>query len=192
MTTRVGRAELSSSGVTVLERADRGAFWWAVTRVLLGFIFLWAFVDKTFALGFGHGRLEDGTIDKAAAWIEGGSPTEGFLTFGTKGPFAEAFGSIAGAAWADWLFMIGLLGIGLALIFGVGVRIAAITGALMLMLMYFAAVPWVTPSHNPLVDDHLVYAVVLGGLAAVDAGDHLGLGRWWRKRDVVDRHPILR
>ena len=57
-----------------------------------------------------------------AAWIHGGSPTEGFLTFGADGPFKGFYHSIAGAAWADWLFMLGLLGIGLALTFGVGMR----------------------------------------------------------------------
>ena len=51
-----------------------------------------------FALGFGTGRLEDGTIDffgKGAAWLNGGSPTEGVLTYATKGPLAGFFQGLA-------------------------------------------------------------------------------------------------
>lgn len=81
---------------------------WALARISLGFVFLWAFLDKTF--GLGHG-----TTDKAA-WINGGSPTNGFLSKGTSGPLADFYQSFAGATWADWLFMLGLAGIGTALI----------------------------------------------------------------------------
>jgi len=40
-------------------------------------------------------------------------PTLGFLKFATKGPLADVYQSFAGAAWADWLFMVGLAGIGM-------------------------------------------------------------------------------
>lgn len=124
-----------------------------------------------------------------AAWLSGGSPTEGFLTFGTSGPLAGFFQSFAGAAWADWLFMVGLLGIGLALMTGMGMRIAAASGGLMLVLMWAAAL-W--PANNPVMDDHLVYALVLVGLAVVDAGRTWGLGGWWQTREIVQRHPVLK
>src|SRR5918996_5316017 len=86
----------------------------AVFRVVLGFEFLWAFADKTF--GFGY------ATPAARAWIHGGSPTKGFLSRVAVGPFESPFHAIAGAAWADWLFMAGLLGIGIALILGIGLR----------------------------------------------------------------------
>lgn len=164
---------------------------WAATRISLGVVFLWAFLDKAFALGFATGRGEDGTIDyfaEGAAWFNGGSPTEGFLTFGTKGPFAGFFQSFAGHPVADALFMIGLLGIGVALILGIGMRIAAISGAVMLVLMWLAAL-W--PENNPFMDDHLVYALVLIGLMLVHAGDTWGLGARWRKTALVERFPFL-
>lgn len=164
---------------------------WAVTRISLGWVFLWAFLDKTFALGFATGRAEDGSIDFMgdAAWISGGSPTNGFLSFGTKGPFAEFFQSFAGAAWADWLFMLGLLGIGVALILGIGMRIGAVAGAVMLVLMWMASAIW--PDNNPFMDDHLIYAMVLIGLAMADAGKTWGLGRWWQQTELVEKYPIL-
>lgn len=154
---------------------------WALTRIGLGWIFLWAFLDKTFGLGF--------ATESADAWVRGGSPTAGFLTFGTNGPFAGAFQSIAGAAWADWLFMVGLLGIGAALVAGVAVRLAAAAGALLLVLMY-AAAPVL--DNNPFLDDHLIYALVLVGLAMSAAGHTWGLGRRWEALEVVRRHPVLK
>lgn len=164
---------------------------WGATRIGIGLVFLWAFLDKLLALGFSTDRLEDGSIDffGEAAWIAGGSPTYGFLFIGTTGPFAEFFQSFAGSAWADWLFMIGLLGIGLALTFGVGMRLGAWLGALLLMLMWLATLP---PEHHPFLDDHTIYAIVLIGLAEVNAGDTFGLGRWWSKTSIVEQNPILR
>lgn len=163
----------------------------AALRIGFGLTFLWAFFDKLLALGFATGRTEDGTVDRFgdAAWINGASPTEGFLTFGADGPFKEFYNSIAGASWADWLFMIGLLGIGVALTFGVGMRLAAATGGLLYVLMWTVVLP---PENNPVLDDHLLAAVTLVALALVNAGDTWGLGRWWSTTDIVERYPALR
>ena len=165
---------------------------WAVVRIALGWTFLWAFLDKTFALGFATGRAEDGTIDffGDAAWISGGSPTEGFLMFATKGPFAGFFESFTGAAWADWLFMVGLLSLGVALILGLGIRMAAVTGGTLLLSMWAASAIW--PTDNPFMDDHLVYTAVLAGLALANAGDTWGLGKRWSETELVERYPILK
>lgn len=124
-----------------------------------------------------------------AAWIHGGSPTEGFLTFGTSGPFAGMYQSFAGAAWADALFMLGLAAIGVALISGVAMRIAATAGALMLVFMWSAALP---PANNPFMDDHIFYALILVGLALVAAGHTLGLGARWERLPIVARHGFLK
>jgi thiosulfate dehydrogenase (quinone) large subunit len=100
------------------------------------------------------------------------------------GPFQSFFHSIAGDAWTDWPFMLGLLGIGLALL-GVGVRLAAVAGVIMIVLMWFAEFPLAqhtsagapTLSANPLVDYHVLYAVVLVVLAETNVGRIWGLGR---------------
>jgi thiosulfate dehydrogenase [quinone] large subunit len=164
---------------------------WAFARISVGFVFLWAFFDKLLALGYATGAdRETGAIDRFgdAAWINGGSPTMGFLS-GVTGPFKGLFEPMAGAAWADWLFMTGLLAIGVALMLGIGMRIAAASGALLLVFMWMASLPL---DNNPFMDDHLVYAMVLIGLAAVHAGDTLGAGRMWSRTEIVRRHPVLR
>ena len=149
-------------------------------RISLGWVFLWAFLDKLVGLGF--------ATERDASWVNGGSPTEGFLTFGTSGPFAETFRSLAGHTVVDVVFMVGLAGIGLALMLGIGVRIAAVSGALMLVLMWAAAL-W--PANNPFLDDHLVYAGLLVMLALLDSGRTLGLGGAWARLPLVRRHRWL-
>ena len=96
---------------------------------------------------------------------------------------------MSGQAWADWGFMLGLLGIGVALLLGVTMRIAAVSGAVMLVLMWAASLPL---ENNPVMDDHLVYALVLMGLVAAHAGRTLGFGHIWEKLALVKRFPILK
>jgi thiosulfate dehydrogenase [quinone] large subunit len=154
---------------------------WAVARIAVGWIFLWAFADKVFGLGF--------STPAAKSWLNGGSPTTGFLKGTADHALGGFFSGLAGQAWADWLFMIGLAGIGTALVLGAGVRIAALTGGLLLVLMWASELPLTT---NPFLDEHLVYAIVLAGLALVGAGDTWGIGRWWSGTALVRRYPILK
>lgn len=166
----------------------------AVLRILFGLTFLWAFVDKTLALGYSTGaNAQTGAVDRfgPAAWIHGGSPTEGFLKFGVSSSnwFHGMATSIAGAAWADWLFMLGLLGIGIALTTGAGIRLAAITGGALYLMMWALSFPLAT---NPVIDDHLVGLVALTVFALTLAGDTWGIGKLWAKTQVVRRFAILR
>jgi thiosulfate dehydrogenase (quinone) large subunit len=127
---------------------------WLKLRFVMSFIFLWAFVDKTFGLGF--------ATKPEGAWIQGGSPTAGFLGHAVKGPFAELFRSMAGNPIVDWLFMLGLLFIGLTLLLNKFVIWGSIAGSIMVILMWLAVLP---PENNPIVDEHIVYALVFVLLA---------------------------
>jgi thiosulfate dehydrogenase (quinone) large subunit len=152
---------------------------WAATRLSLGWTFLWAFLDKMF--GLGH------ETPSADAWISGGNPTEGFLSH-SAGPFSGFYQSIAGAGVVNGLFMVGLLAIGVALLLGIAMRPACIAGATLMMLMWTASLP---PENNLFMDDHIIYALVLIGLAAVGAGKTLGLGERWARTAVVQRYAWL-
>jgi thiosulfate dehydrogenase [quinone] large subunit len=151
-----------------------------VTRISLGFVFLWAFVDKTFGLGF--------ATPAERAWTNGGSPTTGFLK-GAEGTFAGFFNNLAGSVFVDWLFMLGLLGIGLGLTLGIAMRITAACTTVLLGMMWLAALPL---ENNPVIDDHLIYAMVAIALAASNAGHTLGLGAAWTRIPLVEQHRALR
>jgi thiosulfate dehydrogenase [quinone] large subunit len=152
----------------------------ALTRISLGWVFLWAFLDKLF--GLGH------ETPSSRSWLNGGSPTKGFLKNSAAGPFKGFYHDIAGAAWADWLFMIGLAGIGTALILGVGMRIAAAAGVILLVMMWSVVLP---PANNPFMDDHLIYALVLVLLAVLNAGRSFGLGGAWERTALVRNRGYL-
>ncbi len=123
---------------------------WLVLRLMMGLIFLWAFVDKLLGLGF--------ATKPENSWLNGGSPTSGFLLNATHGPLEALFKGLAGIVAVDWLFMLGLLFVGLTITFNRYIKWGALAGSAMLLLMYLAVLP---PANNPLLDDHLVYILVL-------------------------------
>ncbi|WP_326732262.1 hypothetical protein [Streptomyces phaeochromogenes] len=185
---RTGTASGDAETATVT--ATR-SYVFAGLRLLTGFVFLWAFLDKTFGFGYATGS--------GKAWIDGGSPTKGFLGGVAVGPMESTFHDWAGAGWADWLFMLGLLGIGLALVSGIALRLAAVAGTAMMALMWIAEWPpakhlsdgSLSMSTNPFADYHLIYAVVLIALAAAGAGATWGLGKAWARLPFVSHNRWL-
>ena len=182
---RPGRSISAAAGIgpTLEPARHQTAFRYVMgaIRLSIGWVFLWAFLDKLFGLGRGTASKD--------AWINGGHPTLGFLKFASTGPLAALYHGIAGSMAADWLFMLGLAGIGIALAAGVAMRIAAVAGALLFMLMWSAVLP---PATNPFIDDHVVHALTLLALMLVGAGHTLGLGHAWERLEFVRRYPILK
>ncbi|MFH1330448.1 MAG: hypothetical protein ABIJ48_07355 [Actinomycetota bacterium] len=164
----------------------------AVLRMAMGSIFLWAFLDKMFALGFATGRLEEGSIDffaQGGAALNGGSPTFGFLNFGSRGPLASFWQSLAGDGWVNVLFLTALAGLGLALLLGIGLRLTAVAGSVLMLSMWSVAL---LPENHPFIDDHIIYALVLVVLALTAAGNTWGLGARWSRTRLVQRFAILK
>ncbi|WNV88654.1 DoxX family membrane protein [Umezawaea sp. Da 62-37] len=163
----------------------------AVLRAALGLVFLWAFLDKAFGLGY--------STPGERSWLNGGSPTNGFLGHVEVGPLQSLFRGWAGSPVADGLFMLGLLAIGLALVLGIGLRIAAVSGALMMLMMWLAEWPpaqhtstgEATGSSNPLVDYHVIYAIGVIVVALTAAGDTWGFGRQWKALPFVRANKWL-
>ena len=182
-------AYAASTHVHTHTAADRAL---AALRILTGFIFLWAFLDKAFGLGY--------STSSGKGWIQGGSPTSGFLSHVAVGPMASTLRSWAGAWWADWLFMLGLLAVGVAVMAGVALRLSAVAGTAMLALMWIASWPPAmhqsdgspTRSTNPIVNYHVIYAAALIAVAATGAGATWGLGRLWARLPIVRDHAWLR
>lgn len=155
----------------------------AVCRILLGFVFLWPALDKSFGLGY--------ATPADAAWLTtGNSPTAGYLGH-VDGPLGGFFGGLASPV-ADVLFVAGMAGTGIALLLGIGLRIAAAAGALIMTLLWLSAWTFAPGSANPLVDTHVIYAALVVTLAAGRAGDVWGLGRAWAASGVPGSRTWLR
>ena len=154
---------------------------WVGLRLTLGWMLIWAFFDKL--LGLGYATAE------SRAWINGGSPTEGYLKFATSGPLSGFYEGIAGNVVVDWLFMMGLLFIGGAVLLGIGMKIASYAGALLMLMLWSSNLP---PANNPLIDEHIVFVFALLVMGAINAGQWFGLGKWWANTKLVKKYPILR
>ncbi len=152
---------------------------WITLRLLLSSIFLWAFADKLWGLGFAT------TADKA--WIMGVSPTVGFLK-GNYGPFSDLYNSMIGSPVVDWMFMMGLLLVGLGLLTGVMTTIASWGGVVMMLMIYLSAWP---PKQNPFIDQHIIYITVLIGISLVKPGKWWGMGGWWNRLKIVANRSWL-
>ena len=144
----------------------------AAGRIIIGWVFLWAFIDKLFGLGF--------MTPAERAWINGGTPAQGFIK-GIEGPFSGLFQVFANP-FGDALFMAGLLGIGVAMMTGAGLKIAAVTGSLLMLFMYMAELPLALGGTNPITDSHWTEAMLLIISAVTLSGDTWGLGRWWASK----------
>ena len=182
-TARQVASETDVRGLTAGTAASRYSL--AILRLATGFIFLWAFLDKTFGLGF--------STPPERAWINGGTPSQGFLNSdAVVGPLKGFFASIA-SPLTDVLFMAGMLGIGVAVMLGIGLRVSAVVGSVIMVFMYLAEWPFapLTASNNPLVDYHIIYALALIAVAATYAGDTWGFGVPWRNLSIVRSQPWL-
>ncbi len=118
---------------------------------------------------------------------------EGFLLNAV--PEANPLTGFWTALATDWLWLVdplnawGLTLVGAALILGVAVRWSAFWGAVMMVFYWLASFPL---EHAILIDDHLVYALLLFGLGAFGAGRILGLDRRIEETDLVQNSPWLR
>lgn len=166
---------------------DGSLYIWSMLRIIIGYVFLWAFLDKTF--GFGVATCANKAVGCSAAWVHGGSPTSGFLGHATTGPFADFYQKLAGHMWVDWTFMLVLLIVGLGLLLGTWVRLAAAVGIAMLLMMW-SSLLW--PANTPGVDEHIIYALVLFGIALTSDHQPWSLGKWWAKTGPAKSLPFLK
>ncbi len=118
---------------------------------------------------------------------------EGFLLHAVPegNPFAGVWPMLA----EEWLWLLdplnawGLTLIGAALLVGAFVRWSAFWGAVMMVFYWAASLPL---AHAIVIDDHIVYALLLFGLGAFGAGRILGLDKYLESTDLVERYPALR
>jgi thiosulfate dehydrogenase (quinone) large subunit len=85
--------------------------------------------------------------------------------------------------------MLGLVAIGVALILGVFMNLAAGAGARLLLLMWTAVLPRRRTRSST---NRIIYALTLGLLSCLGAGRWLGLGDMRERTRLVRKVPVLR
>jgi thiosulfate dehydrogenase [quinone] large subunit len=192
---RSGGVLMDTAGDVRLTRP--GANVLAIMRILLGLTYLWAFFAQGFGIQYSNSEMDaDGNpvsygwhfdYDADAGWISSGfahSPTEGY-TGGAHGPTAFIVQDLpVGVDDFGWMFAIG--GLGIALTFGIAMRIAGWGGFALNLLIWFAGFP---PSSNPVIDaEHAIFAFALLLFMFLHAGNHWGFGRWWTSKTPAFLH----
>lgn len=109
----------------------------------LGIMVDWSGIDKVFGLGFGTAP--------AQAPCSRAHPPRRFLLHGlpADAPAAALLKPLAGHPVADTLFPLATVGAGLALLLGIGTRVAAVGGAILTLNLWFASLPLVQPVPRP-------------------------------------------
>lgn len=87
----------------------------------------------------------------------------------------------------------GLTLIGVSLILGIGVRFFSVFGAVLMLLYYLPILNFPYPNpHSFLVDEHIIYALVLLLFASLRAGRIWGLENWCSNLPICSKFPRLR
>lgn len=162
----------------------------AIARIVIGFFFMWPFLDKLFGLGY--------ATPSGQGWLAGNSPAQGFI--GRIDNFMAPILSMFNNSFGDIFFMFALFGIGIAFILGAGLRIAGIGGSILVLLMWLSQLPFaatamvdgqmVRGATNPIIDDHWLEALILLICAFTYAGDTWGVGKLWAR--MTNGNPVLR
>lgn len=162
-----------------MENQEKGLNLLAVFRILIGWLFLWGFLDKMFGLGF--------ETPAGSGMIDGGSPSS-FVVYVTSGIFKDLYTALAGNWLIDIVFMLGLLVLGITLITGIASKLTTLATSAFLLAMWTLCVP---PTDNPLIDYHLI--LIAGIVAAYYLGGfrQFSLYDRWQETWLVKRFPIF-
>jgi len=147
--------------------------------------------------------LFQGGVTKLVTYLDGNPETNwtaaGYLANAIPegNPFTDMFLAMAGNPVVDWLNILGLTLTGLALLIGALVRFAAFWGAVMMLFYWLAALEGGLLAGLPLangwvIDDHIVYIVLLFGLGAFGAGRILGVDSYLEQLSIVRDNEWLR
>ena len=158
----------------------------AATRISLGWVFLWAFLDKPSPLDSHTGRdSETGIVDRFgdAAWIHGGAADRRIPGLAHQGSVLRHLPELRRCGLGRLAFMLGLPRNrrcthprnrhrpGHRRRGAAGHDVGAV----------------LPPDNNPFMDDHLIYALTLVMLALLGAGKTFGFGKAWERLAISQR-----
>ncbi len=162
---------------------DRGIF---ILRVVLGFGFLFAGLDKFFMWAGGKPFTAAGFLSHATggAWL--GSDPKAIVN-PTHGFWVGLAGNAQLMSVIDTLVVFGEVAIGVALILGIASRFAGSMGALMMLLFYVANWSFANGPFN----EQLFYGLIAGVIAYVGAGAY-ALDTVIERTAIVERVPAIK
>ena len=153
-----------------LDRSDKKLL--AAARIALGWLFFYAGITKLLAPAW-----------SAKGFLLGAKTFTGFYAW---------LASDGVLPVVDFMNEWGLTLLGVSLILGVFVRLSGLLGALLMVLYWFPGLDFPKVDHGYLVDDHVIYALVLLYFAAVKAGRWYGLEERCAKLPICAKYPRLR
>jgi thiosulfate dehydrogenase [quinone] large subunit len=172
--------ESKLGGITVKGKAHSLSAWFVLAlRLMMGYAFLYAGWEKVAAGGW----TANGYLENVAA--ANGNPLEGMFAAMAGSPLFMDFVNIA-VPWGELL-------IGLGLLVGALVRLAAFFGALMMLMFYFGN--W-SVEHG-VINGDFAYMLVFLAIAAFGAGRILGLDTYIERYELggeplAEKYPSLR
>ena len=139
---------------------DVGKGWLALTRITMGWLMFYAGITKVMDPQW-----------SAAGYAKSAKTFPGLY---------ELFASQGNIEWINFVNKWGLTLLGISLILGIGVRLSSSLGAVLMMFYYFPVLqfPYVG-EHSYIVDEHIIYALLMVYFAIVRAGRFWGLEEWF-------------
>ena len=151
-------------------------------RFFLAASFLFAALDKLIGLGYPNPWMH--------GYIFGGDPVGSFLTYGLGPWLGFLFKPLLGISGILNVVIIGaMLLLGTSLLLGIGTRLSAVLGSLMMFMFLLASVP---VSDEFIFDYRIVYILVLPLLYLLGAYGEYSLKDRWEATALVRRFPLLR
>lgn len=137
-------------------------------RLMVGWVFLGAALRQIPDAGW-----------SAAGFMSRAAHFSGFYTFLSTPPLINIID-----AFIPWLHLL----LGLALILGVFMRLAAVVGSVLMVLYLLPRIEF----PGVVTDPHIFYLLIMIYLASIGAGRFWGLQGRVDKLDPLERHPRLR
>ncbi len=155
-------------------------------------------VDKSYSYSAVATNGGAGSIRYTFYWSDGTTWTSAYATYQTT-PWGGLWKFLASDPiyiLVDIAYMALLLVGGAALISGCFVRPASLGLTIFTISIYLALFPLLpptgVPSYNPIVDDHIVYILLLIIFMVWPVGEWLGLGKKWSEFSIVKKYPFLK
>jgi len=134
----------------------------ALLRIALGWLYFYAGITKVLSSTW-----------TAAGYANSAKTFSGLYTW---------FASPGNIGWINFVNKWGLTLLGISLIIGIGVRLSSSLGAVLMLSYYLPILDFpVVGDHSYIVDEHIIYILVLLFFAAVRAGRYFGLESWFER-----------